>query len=626
MEIKMENIKRKIRCAIYTRKSCEEGLDMEYNSLDNQRDSCEKYISSQENEGWVLVNKRYDDGGYSGGNLERPALKELLNDIENGLIDMVVVYKIDRLSRSLMDFSKLVDIFNKNNTSFISITQNFNTNDSMGKLMLNILLSFAQFEREMTGDRIRDKIRAQKSKGMWTGGIPPFGYDVKDKKLIVNENESKIVKMIFDNFIKNNSVDCVLNFLKQNNYKTKTYISNKGNVINGQSFNRNAIYRILKNKVYIGLIENKKTNDIFVGQHKAIINDNIFNQVQEIFKTNIRESIYNIQETIETNSATNTKTIKKQYIPKTNSKMPYLLRGLLKCACCNSIMTPLFTVKKKSGIAYRYYKSNKAIKHTTNCEIGNIPAEQIENIVLNEVYTILKTPSIVNSIINRINDVKDINNNVNNNLNNNINISETEIINYLKNIEVVWNELFPKEQMDIIRILIKEIIVSKTNVKIVFNQDGIINLLKEAGYIDINTHETNNSNNYEINIAVDFSKKAGRSFITTPNNKELSYKISDTKKLFHNFNSNDLTLINTLILAENWKHQLETNKLININTIAKSQNKSNSYICRILNLVFLAPDIKKAILDNKAPAGLTLLDLYACTNLTWNEQRAKLKI
>lgn len=618
----MENIKRKIRCAIYTRKSCEEGLDMEYNSLDNQRDSCEKYISSQENEGWVLVSKRYDDGGYSGGNLERPALKELLNDIENGLIDMVVVYKIDRLSRSLMDFSKLVDIFNKNNTSFISITQNFNTNDSMGKLMLNILLSFAQFEREMTGDRIRDKIRAQKSKGMWTGGIPPFGYDVKDKKLIVNEEESKIVKMIFDNFIKNNSVDCVLNFLKQNNYKTKTYISNKGNVINGQSFNRNAIYRILKNKVYIGLIENKKTNDIFVGQHKAIINDNIFNQVQEIFKTNIRESIYNIQETIETNSATNTKTIKKQYIPKTNSKMPYLLRGLLKCACCNSIMTPLFTVKKKSGITYRYYKSNKAIKHTTNCEIGNIPAEQIENIVLNEIYTILKTPSIVNGIINKINDVK----NINNNLNNNLSISETEIINYLKNIEVVWNELFPKEQMDIVRILIKEIIVSKTNVKIVFNQDGIINLLKEAGYMDINTHETDNSNNYEINIAVDFSKKAGRSFITTPNNKELSYKISDTKKLFHNFNSNDLTLINTLILAENWKHQLETNKLININTIAKSQNKSNSYICRILNLVFLAPDIKKAILDNKAPAGLTLLDLYACTNLTWNEQRAKLKI
>src|SRR3954467_13557890 len=184
-------MKPKLRCAVYTRKSSEEGLEMEFNSLDAQREACEAYVASQKAEGWLLVSDRYDDGGFSGGTLERPALKGLMADIEEGRVDVVVVYKIDRLSRSLMDFARLVEVFDRTGVTFVSVTQSFNTTTSMGRLTLNILLSFAQFEREVIGERIRDKFAASRRKGMWMGGWTPLGYDVKDQKLVVNEAEAK---------------------------------------------------------------------------------------------------------------------------------------------------------------------------------------------------------------------------------------------------------------------------------------------------------------------------------------------------------------------------------------------------------------------------------------------------
>jgi DNA invertase Pin-like site-specific DNA recombinase len=193
-------IVRKLRCAVYTRKSTEEGLDMEFNSLDAQREACESYVASQKAEGWVLVPDRYDDGGFSGGTLDRPALKRLMADIEAGRVDIVVVYKIDRLSRSLMDFARLVEVFDRHTVTFVSVTQSFNTTTSMGRLTLNVLLSFAQFEREVIGERIRDKFAASRKKGMWMGGFVPLGYTVKDRKLVVNKAEAKTVRMIFERF------------------------------------------------------------------------------------------------------------------------------------------------------------------------------------------------------------------------------------------------------------------------------------------------------------------------------------------------------------------------------------------------------------------------------------------
>ena len=214
--------KKKIRCAIYTRKSSEEGLEQDFNSLDAQREACEAYIKSQMHEGWVLLDKQYNDGGYSGGTMERPAFKELLKDIENDKIDIVIVYKVDRLTRSLMDFSKIIDVFDRHETSFVSITQQFNTTTSMGRLTLNILLSFAQFEREVTGERIRDKIAASKKKGMWMGGKVPLGYLKEDKKLIIHNEDAQKVQMLFDKYLELKSVPKLMQYLKENEIKTKT--------------------------------------------------------------------------------------------------------------------------------------------------------------------------------------------------------------------------------------------------------------------------------------------------------------------------------------------------------------------------------------------------------------------
>ena len=240
------------RCAIYTRKSTDEGLDMDFNSLDAQREAGENYVLSQKHEGWKVVATRYDDGGFSGGNTNRPAFKKLMLDVEAGLIDMIVVYKIDRLTRSLIDFSKMVDIFDKHNVSFVSVTQQFNTSTSMGRLTLNMLLSFAQFEREVSGERIRDKVAASKKKGMFMGGLPVLGYDIKDRHLILNKDEAKIIRDIFDYYIKCNSYKQTARYMNMLGYKTKLWKSKTGNVYGGKEFDLQSIYKILCNPIYIG--------------------------------------------------------------------------------------------------------------------------------------------------------------------------------------------------------------------------------------------------------------------------------------------------------------------------------------------------------------------------------------
>ncbi len=234
---------RRLRCAIYTRKSSEEGLDMAFNSLDAQRESCEAYIASQRAEDWACLRDRYDDGGFSGDNLDRPALKQLAADIEDGPIDIIVVYKIDRLSRALMDFSKLVEIFDHHGVTFVSVTQSFNTTTSMGRLTLNILLSLAQFERKVIGERIRDKVAASRRKGIWMGGPVPLGYDVKDRKLLVNPAEAEAVRTIFRLFARSSSTAQVIDELHARGIRTKK----------GKPFDKGYLYKLLHKKVYRGL-------------------------------------------------------------------------------------------------------------------------------------------------------------------------------------------------------------------------------------------------------------------------------------------------------------------------------------------------------------------------------------
>src|SRR4030081_192386 len=278
----------KIRCAIYTRKSSEEGLEQEFNSLQAQREACEAFIKSQRHEGWVCVPDGYDDGGLSGATMERPALQQLLAEIQAGRVDIVVVYKVDRLTRSLADFAKIVEILDARGGSFVSVTQQFNTTTSMGRLTLNVLLSFAQFEREVTGERIRDKIAASKKRGMWMGGWVPLGYDRKDRTLTINETEALTVRAIFDLFLKLKNVQRVQTELVRLNLTTKPYATPRGRAIGGSSFARGHIYKILSNPLYKGEIEHRGVR--YPGQHPPLIDGATWDAVQAQLATNHHEN------------------------------------------------------------------------------------------------------------------------------------------------------------------------------------------------------------------------------------------------------------------------------------------------------------------------------------------------
>lgn len=352
-----------LRCAIYTRKSSEEGLEQDFNSLDAQREACEAYIKSQQHEGWVLVPKQYNDGGFSGGTLERPALKNLLADIEAGKVDIVVVYKVDRLTRSLMDFSKIVEKFDKQEASFVSITQHFNTTTSMGRLTLNILLSFAQFEREVTGERIRDKMAASKKKGMWMNGTGPLGYINENRTLKIDTANANNIKLIFDKFLELKNINQLKTYLEENNIKTK---SNK-------NFYKGHLYRILSNKTYIGKITHKEK--VYDGLHESIIDRDIFDKVQKILSAN--------------------KTM--QHSPN-DRKNPSLLSGKL-FDDKNNYMSPSHSNKK--GKRYKYYISQAIIQHRMQDAgtISKIPAGEIEKVITQEIKDFVLNPSNIQPLL-----------------------------------------------------------------------------------------------------------------------------------------------------------------------------------------------------------------------------------
>ena len=266
------------RCAVYTRKSSEEGLEQDYNSLHAQREACEAYIRSQAGEGWRLIKNAYDDGGFSGGTMERPAVQQLMTDIREGKIDVVVVYKVDRLTRSLADFARMVELFDAHGVSFVAVTQQFNTTTSMGRLTLNVLLSFAQFEREVIGERIRDKVAASKRKGIWMGGTLPIGYDLRERKLVVNETEAKTVGQIFERYLELGSVRLLKRDLDRREIVSAAKPSRKGHIRGGKSFSRGALYNLLSNPIYVGEIRHK--NDRHPGQHEAIVSRELWERVQ----------------------------------------------------------------------------------------------------------------------------------------------------------------------------------------------------------------------------------------------------------------------------------------------------------------------------------------------------------
>ena len=365
----------KFRCAVYTRKSSEEGLEQEFNSLDAQREACEAYITSQKHEGWTALPTLYDDGAYSGGTMDRPALQRMLDDIRAGKIDVVVVYKVDRLTRSLADFAKIVEVFDAQGVSFVSVTQAFNTTTSMGRLTLNVLLSFAQFEREVTGERIRDKIAASKRKGMWMGGLPSLGYDVKERKLIVNEAEAATVRHIFRRYLELGAVRALRDDLAAAGIVSKRRTAADGSPYGGQKFSRGALYLMLKNRIYRGEIVHK--GKAFPGEHAEIVDEELWQRVQSHLEENRLERREGA-----------------------NASEPSLLTGIVFDASSEP-MTPTHAVKK--GTRYRYYISRRLITGPAadSSHGQRVPASSLEALVIGRLRALFADPvEILNAISN----------------------------------------------------------------------------------------------------------------------------------------------------------------------------------------------------------------------------------
>lgn len=433
--------KKILRCAIYTRKSTEEGLDMDYNTLDAQREAGEKYVEAMRGEGWRIIPDLYDDGGYSGGNMDRPALKRLMDDIKGGRIDIVVVYKVDRLSRALTDFAKLVEIFDAHNTSFVSVTQHFNTKDSMGRLTLNILLSFAQFEREVTGERIRDKFAASKKKGMWMGGPPPLGYDVADRKLVTNPTEAKLVCHIFKRFIALGSVALLAAELNKDRCTTKSYISRTKNQVGGRSFTINPLMSMLKNRLYVGDVHHK--GQYYPGQHTALISHEVFTQVQAIFNENKQERR------------------KRTWTVKSKA----LLKGIICCGGCGGAMSPTHTRKKNKH--YHYYAANSYRKQMCDdCPVNRIPAGEIETIIVSQIKAIFASPQMLVEVWRKIRA-------------GNESYSEADLHDSLRRLGSMWDSLFPAEQKRITHLLIDRVIIRANGIDVEYRANGLDNVVMQ---------------------------------------------------------------------------------------------------------------------------------------------------
>jgi len=430
----------RLRCAVYTRVSTDEGLDQEYNSIDAQRDAGHAYIASQRAEGWIPVADDYDDPAYSGGNMDRPALKRLLADIEAGRIDIVVVYKIDRLTRSLTDFSKMIDLFERHGVSFVSVTQQFNTTNSMGRLMLNILLSFAQFEREVTGERIRDKIAASKKKGLWMGGIPPLGYDVKDRRLVVNEQEAKTVRHIFRRFVQLGSSTLLVKELRLDGVTSKSWVTQSGRLREGKPIDKSLIYKLLNNRVYLGEIKHKA--QWYKGEHPAIIDRDLWGQAHAILETNWRKRANAIR-----------------------GKVPFLLKGLV-FGSDGRAMSPYHT-KNRYGRRYRYYQPQRDAKeHAGASGLPRLPAADLESAVMEQLRAILRAPQMVEEAARRAVRLDPT-------------LDEAQVTVAMTRIDEIWEQLFPDEKARIVKLLVEKVIVSPNDIEVRLRPNGIDRLALE---------------------------------------------------------------------------------------------------------------------------------------------------
>jgi site-specific DNA recombinase len=575
------------RCAIYTRKSSEEGLDQAFNSLDAQRQAGTDYIRSQKHEGWQIIDQPYDDGGYSGGTTQRPALKQLLDDISHGDIDVVVVYKVDRLSRSLHDFAQMMKLFDKQNVSFVYVTQQFNTTTSMGRLTLNMLLSFAQFEREVTSERIRDKLAATKKKGMWVGGQPPLGYRLEDSKLVIIPEEAELVRTIFWEYLKRPSLIELADKLNQQGFTTKRWVSSKGLEHGGKPLNPKYLYRTLTHPIYIGKITHK--DKVWAGKHKPIIDKLHWDKVHGVIQTQYRQT-------------------RHRWVH------PYLLKGKLRthedfAMSPSTVHRPAPAPGSSGGNIQhkrlvRYYVSQKAIKQGyKNCDIKTINASHLDELVCALVLDYLQRESF-DTLRGREQDFQ---------------------------IRDHW-----------LRTMINRVRLAPDQLTIELNADQI-EACKQHDWPNTHTHtnasekdneEEHKATTTHTSLYQPEMQRRGKQITLT---LAIHIKRLDGKRLLLSPDGQDLFLpskpepkdhiVTAIGHAYHWYQLLKRDNNLTIQALAKQRNTTASRIHKYLSLINLSPAILKRALTGHLPPRVTLTNLLqAAEQLDWQAQHIYLNL
>lgn len=556
----MERSKKMVRCAIYTRKSTEDGLEQEYNSLDAQYDACTAYALSQRHEGWTVVKDRYDDGGFSGGTLERPGLKRLLADIEAGKVDIILLYKIDRLTRSLSDFAKIVEILDRKGASFVSITQSFNTTTSMGRLTLNMLLSFAQFEREVTGERIRDKIYASKRKGIWMGGPVPLGYDVIDRKLVANEVEAKQVRQIMQLYLKASSVPELVDVLAKNCSHTKIQQRKDGGTRGGVHFKRGNLYHLLSNRVYRGMTVHK--GEAFEGEHETIVDEELWDQVQA--------------------------KLAKQGQGGSSRKVS-ARTGVLAGLIYNADGAPLVLTHTQKGNRRFHYYANR-YENIGDSKASRVGARDIEDIVLGQLSQTLASGSQIQSMM----------------------LDGTYKADQLHNVILRCSELAAElgagkyiRKQTIIRTVVSRIDLHEDRVVIKIDNRSLLNAIEAEGAI-----QPSSSDLIIERAAIRLRRGKALRLIIPATSAGESISLRDHK------------LVALIAESRAIMNQITTNPDRSVPTLAAEQGRCRVRMMKVAKLVCLDPYIVTAIVEGRQPLNLSPSRLLAADlPLAWADQR-----
>ncbi len=557
------------RCAIYTRKSSDEGLEQAFNSLDAQREACLAFIASQKGEGWKAISARYDDGGFSGGSMDRPALKQLLADVGAGLVDVIVVYKVDRLTRSLMDFAKIVEQLDGKGVSFVSVTQQFNTTSSMGRLTLNVLLSFAQFEREVTGERIRDKFAASKKKGMWMGGTPPLGYAPKDRTLTIVPDEADLVCLIFRQYLELKSVNLLKRWLDTEGHRSKRYVSKTGKDHGGLTFFPGALYAILQNQIYLGRIVHKDQN--YAGMHEAIIDQETWDTAQALLAQN-----------------------RNDHASRAFIKEPSLLAGLLYDSRGERLV-PSHTLK--AGKRYRYYCVPN-LKCSADRPITRVPGHDLEILAIAALQAFLRDGEKLANLLKPLRLAPS---------------AEKALVRQAGLLASAWAEATSVDQLAIIKRIVNRVMLEEHDLSIEIAAGGLVSLLISR---DKDTDP----------LSIAALKRLGDRPVVLTAQAKLKRCGSELRLVIANEKPGDRparpnpALIKAVARAHVWREQIVAGKARNLAEIATSTGLTQRYVHNMLRLAHLSPRVVEMILEGKQPLDLMLEDLVAGLPLDWRSQ------